>query len=66
MAIAKIHTISSENKLITYIDISFDPNIKHISIYDDKYDNNISFCLTNEEIKDWSEFMLKYLEKNNE
>ena len=64
MAIAKIHTISSENKLITYIDISFDPNIKHISIYDDKYDNNISFSLTNEEIKDWSEFMLKYLENN--
>jgi hypothetical protein len=63
MAITKIYTISRKIN-ITYIDISFDPNIKHISIYDDKYDNNISFSLTNEEIKDWSEFMLKYLENN--
>ena len=62
MAIAKIHTISSNNNLITYIDISFDPNIQHISIYDDKYDNNISFSLTDKEIKDWAEFMLKCLE----
>lgn len=62
MAIAKIHTISNDNKLITYIDTMVNSNTKYISIYDDKYDNNLTFSLTNQEIKDWAEFMLKCLE----
>lgn len=62
MAIAKIHTISNDNKLTIYIDTMFNSNTKYISIYDDKHDNNLTFSLTNQEIKDWAEFMLKCLE----
>lgn len=62
MAIAKIHTISNDNKLTTYIDTMVNSNTKYISIYDDRYDNNLTFSLTNQEIKDWAEFMLKCLE----
>ena len=62
MAIAKIHTISNENELTTSIDTMFNSNTKYISIYDDKHDNNLTFSLTDIEMKEWAEFMLKFLE----
>ncbi|NBT08881.1 MAG: hypothetical protein EBS98_08785 [Chitinophagia bacterium] len=62
MAIAKIHTISSDNKLTTYIDTRINPSVKYISIYDDKHDNSLAFNLTDVEMKEWAEFMLKFLE----
>jgi len=62
MAIAGIHTISSDNKLTTYIDTKINPSVKYISIYDDKHDNSLLFSLTDVEIKEWAEFMLKFLD----
>lgn len=62
MAIAKIHTISNDNKLITYIDTTINPAVKYISIYDDK--NQIVFRLTDTEMRGWAEFMLKFLEND--
>ena len=62
MAIAKIHTISNENELTTYIDTKLNPTYKYIAIYDDKNDNNLSFSLTDKQMKEWAEFILRCLE----
>lgn len=62
MAVAKIHTISNDNELTMYIDTTLDPTYKYISIYDDKNDNNLSFSLTDKQMKEWAEFILRCLE----
>ena len=64
MAIPKVLCLSDSNKLWIYVDDTFIPSTKHISIYDDKNENSIAFELDHNEMEYLAESIYKYLENN--